>query len=158
MTVEQQEQSLKQKQQEKGKGIYEVTEGIHSSQTNAVYQRVFNCFLDHIKIHDLQVLLDFSPKVIKQMIIDYIIFLRDKRKITCGSIKVHLAAILYFFHINNDDFNLTIRSFRFHLPSDDSTNDDRPYTTEEIEQIIQKGCDTRSKVVILLLCSSGISN
>ena len=55
-------------------------------------------------------LLDFSPKVIKQMIIDYVIHLRDERGIKCGSIKVHLAAILYFFHINNDDFNLTIRT------------------------------------------------
>jgi hypothetical protein len=80
MSVEQEQEQEHQdqpyKQQGNGNGIYEITEGIHSPQTKAVYQRVFNCFLDHIKIHDLQVLIDFSPKVIKQMIIDYIIFLR----------------------------------------------------------------------------------
>ena len=52
MSVEQ-EHSHKQKEQEKGDGIYEVTEGIHSPETKVVYQRVFNQFLDHIKIHDL---------------------------------------------------------------------------------------------------------
>jgi hypothetical protein len=48
--------------------IYPVTEGIQSTHTADVYKRYFNHFLDYIKIHDLQVLLDFSPKVIKQML------------------------------------------------------------------------------------------
>jgi hypothetical protein len=57
--------------------IYPVTEGIQSAQTADVYERYFNHFLDHIKIHDLQALLNFSLKVIKQMLIDYILYLRD---------------------------------------------------------------------------------
>jgi hypothetical protein len=69
--------------------IYEVTEGL-SPQTSVVYRRAFNRFLDHIKIHDLQVLLDFSPKVIKQMMADYILYLRDEKQNRCGSIKVLL--------------------------------------------------------------------
>src|SRR5919106_2059563 len=138
--------------------IYPVTEGIGSNQTKIVYERAFNHFLDYIKIHDLQVLLDFSPKVIKQMIVDYVIWLRDEKpgtKLSRSSIKVHLSAILHFFQINNDDFNLTIRHFRIHLPSDDTIQDDRPYSRDEIAQII-KDCDPRSKAVILLLCSTGM--
>jgi integrase len=75
---------------------------------------------------------------------------------------VHLSrvnsAILYFFQINNDEFTLTIKNFKIHLPSDDSVNNDRPYTREEIEQVLQKGCssDLRSKVIIYLLCGSGL--
>jgi hypothetical protein len=38
--------------------IYDVTEGVRSKKTAAVYRRVFKRFLDHIKNHDLQVLLD----------------------------------------------------------------------------------------------------
>ena len=110
--------------------IYEVTKGIQSNQTKTVYQQIFKHFQDYVKIYDLQVLLDFSPKVIKQMVIDYILWLRDEKpgkKLSRTSIKVHLAAILHFFQINNDDFNLTIKNFRIHLPSDDSVvNDDRP--------------------------------
>jgi hypothetical protein len=142
--------------------IYPVTEGVNSSKSKVVYQRAFNHFLDYVRIHDLQVLLDFSPKVIKQMIVDYILFLRDEKpgkKLSKSSIKVYLAAILHFFQINNDDFNLTIRNFRIHLPSDDSSpfNEDRPYTREEIEQVLKNGCsDLRCRVVIRLLCSSGL--
>ena len=138
--------------------IYPITEGIRSIKTVIVYERCFNHFLDRIKIHDLQILLDFSPKVIKQILVDYVLYLRDEKpgkKLSRASIKVHLAAILHFFQINNDDFNLTIHNFRIHLPSDDFTKDDRPYTTEEIGQVIQD-CDVRSKVVVLLLCSSGM--
>ena len=114
--------------------------------------------MDRIKIHDLQILLDFSPKVIKQMLVDYVLYLRDEKpgkKLSRASIKVHLSAILHFFQINNDDFNLTIHNFRIHLPYDDFTKDDRPYTTEEIGQVLQD-CDVRTKVVVLLLCSSGM--
>lgn len=138
--------------------IYPIKEGIRSAKTVVVYERCFNQFLNHIKIYDLQVLLDFSPKVIKQMLVDYVLWLRDGKpgkKLSRASIKVHLAAILHFFQINNDDFNLTIRNFRIHLPSDDFTKDDRPYTTEEIQQVIRE-CDLRSKVVIHLLCSTGM--
>ena len=80
--------------------IYKITEGIQSNQTKIIYQRVFNHFQDYVKIHDLQVLVDFSPKVIKQMVIDYILWLRDEKpgnKLSRTSIKVHLAAILHFF-------------------------------------------------------------
>jgi integrase len=146
--------------QEQSPRIYPVTEGVESNQTKIVYQRLFNHFLDYVKIHDLQVLLDFSPKVIKQMIVDYVLWLRDEKpgkKLSRTSIKVHLAAILHFFQINNDDFNLTIKNFRIHLPSvDDSIYDnDRPYTVEEIAQVL-KDCDPRGKAVILLLCSTGM--
>jgi site-specific recombinase XerC len=139
-----------------GGRIYEVTAGIQSKYTQVIYARNFKRFLDHIKIHDLQVLLDFSPKVIKQMIIDYILYLREKG-IKRGSIKTQVAAILHFFQINNDDFNLKMNNFRLHLPPDESINEDRPYTTQEIAQVIVQGCpDLRTKVAVLLLCSSGI--
>ena len=57
--------------------IYPITEGIPSPYTQKAYQRSLERFLDFVKIHDLQVLLDFSPKAIKQMIVDYILYLRQ---------------------------------------------------------------------------------
>jgi hypothetical protein len=56
-------------EQQEGR-IYPITEGV-SPKTGVVYQRYFNRFLKHIQITDLQVLLDFNQKVIKEMIIDY---------------------------------------------------------------------------------------
>ena len=85
------------------------------------------------------------------MIIDFIVYLREKEYVQF----YQSVSVLRFFQINNDDFNLMIKSFRIHLPADDSVNGDRPYSVEEIEQILQN-CDLRSKVVFLLLVSTGM--
>lgn len=139
-----------------GGRIYQVTDGIQSKYSQVIYAGNFKRFLDHIKIQDLQVLLDFSPKVIKQVIIDYILYLREWG-IKLGSIKTQVAAIIHFFQINIDDFNLKMNNFRLHLPPGESINEDRPYTTQEIIQVLAQGSpDLRTKVAVLLLCSSGI--
>ena len=65
---------------------------------------------------------------------------------------------MHFFQNNNDDFHLTVRNFQRDLPPDESTSaygDDRHYTTNEIAQAIAAS-DLRTKVAILLLCSSGM--
>ncbi len=149
--------------QNQQKRIFDVTEGIRAKKTVVTYKRIFKNFLKHIKINDLEVLLDYSrtrPKIIKEMLIDYILYLRDEKpgkKLARSSIKVHIAAVLHFFQINNDDFNLTMRHFRMHLPSDefDYRNDDRAYSHKEISQIL-KVSDVRVRMMILLLCSSGM--
>jgi integrase len=135
--------------------IYPVTEGIQSKHTRLTYQQNFDRFLNKISIRDQQVLLDFSSKVIKQMIIDYIHYLSEEKGIRRNSIKTQIAPIIHFFKINNDDFNLRMDNFKLHLPPDESVNEDRPYTTEEIARVIGEA-DLRSKVAILLLCSSGM--
>jgi hypothetical protein len=59
---EQQQKQAQQQPQKYEQRIYPVTEGINSPYSQDVYQRAFNRFLSHIKIHDKQVLLDFSRK------------------------------------------------------------------------------------------------
>jgi hypothetical protein len=66
---QQQPQTRHEEQQEQPRRIYGVTYGIKSKKTAVVYQRCFKRFLQHIKIHDLEVLLDLNQKVIKEMII-----------------------------------------------------------------------------------------
>ena len=75
-----------------------------------------------------------------------------------AELEANSTPILHFFQINNDEFHLTIRNFQRDLPPDESTStygDDRPYTTNEIAQVIQVS-DLRTRVAILLLCSSGM--
>lgn len=137
--------------------IYPVTEGIQSYHTLIAYRRNFKHFIDYIKIHDLQVLLEYNPKIIESFIIDYIKHLRDSEELKRMSIEVHLAAILHFFDMN--DFPISIASrkkFKRFLPPDESTQEDRPYTIEEIQQILDKCYDERSKVIIMLMVSTGM--
>ncbi|MFY9966573.1 MAG: hypothetical protein WAU25_08790 [Nitrososphaeraceae archaeon] len=78
------ELELEQQQEEQGqapqrqKRIFPVTEGTQSKKTEVVYRRIFSNFLNHIKIHDLEVLVDYSktrPQIIKEMLVDYFLYL-----------------------------------------------------------------------------------
>jgi hypothetical protein len=68
--------------------IYPVTEGDQSIYSKKYYKNSFNRFLRHIKIQDLQVLLDLGPKVLEQMMIKYVIYLRDTKEKQIGTRKL----------------------------------------------------------------------
>ena len=61
----------------------------------------------------------------------------------------------YFFEIN--DINLNTRNIKRFFPQDESDrySADRPYSMDEIIQILDK-CDIRSRVIILLMASTGM--
>ena len=71
---------------------YEVTTGSLSEKTKYCYTHHINEFLAYFKITDITPLHEFTPKVIKQMVKDYVIHLRDVRKSARSSINVAVAA------------------------------------------------------------------
>ena len=134
--------------------IYLVTDGLKSKYTKRDYRLAFNQFLrDGAKTEDLQVLLDYKPKVIEQMIIGYIESLRDKGKAR-NTIALHVAAILHFFVVMNDVPLNKRKITRFILP-DESTRRDRAYRVEDIGVILES-CDERTRVMVLLMASTGM--
>ena len=70
-----------QQQPFQGDRIYQVTDGLKSNYTKRDYGYAFKQFLrDGAKTQDLQVLLDYKPKVIEQMVIGYVEMIRDYSK------------------------------------------------------------------------------
>jgi site-specific recombinase XerD len=53
------------------------------------------------KVDGCDVLLSEDPKTIQESIIDYIIFLREERKIASTSISTNVAAIRKFYDCND---------------------------------------------------------
>jgi integrase len=151
-------------QQQSESRIYLVTEGNKSPHTAEAYRLAFNRFLKvtinidskYDDLNALRVLLDYKPSVIESKIIDHIIHLRDGQKLSYWSLQVHCAAIFHFF-VKMNDVNLNTRKIKRFLPQDESDHysNDRPYSPNEISQIMSK-CDIRSKVVILLMVSTGV--
>jgi integrase len=135
--------------------IYPLTEGVQSEYTKQTYEDSFNRFLRHIKVHDLQVLIDLGPKVLEQMIIKYVIHVRDIKKpsLSRGSIQAECGAIYHFCEMN--DIILNKKKISRFFPPDESAHDDRLYTDEE-KQLILSECNRREKVIILLMVSAGI--
>lgn len=140
---------------EEERRIYLVTDGLKSEATKETYNQAFSDFIKTtVKHNDLRALLDTKPNVIEGKVIKHIEYLRDVRKLTCGSIQVYTSGILHFFEMN--DVSLNIKKLKRFFPAEKYDNyKDRPYSPREIQQILDKS-DVRSRVVILLMVSTGM--
>ncbi len=98
-------------------------------------------------------MVDTKPSVIESKIISHIEYLKA-RKLKHWSILVYMSAILHFFEMNDVMLN-TLKIKRFLPPDEGHYNQDRPYSITEIQQILDK-CDIRSRVIILLMASTGM--
>lgn len=90
---------------------------------------------------------------------DYVLHLRDIRKISRSSIKNHCAALSrFFYNIRDDEARLNWAKIKDEFPPDEHIHRDRPYTVEEIQQMLSKGCAgrLRERAIIHLLTSTGM--
>jgi integrase len=135
--------------------IYQVTDGLKSPDTVRTYRHAFKHFIEiTVKNDDLQALIVTKPSVIESKIISHIEYLKEVKKLKYWSIQVYCAAILHFFEMN--DVSLNTKKIKRFLPADEGHyNQDRPYSINEIQQISDK-CDVRSRVIILLMVSTGM--
>ena len=134
-----------------------MTTGSLSDRTKLAYTYHINEFLAYYRITDLQPLKEYSPKVLKQMVKDYILYLRDDRKLSGSSISLHVAAIAHFFYIErDDDYKIDWKKVRLEIPPNENIRRDRAYTIEEIQKMLSVCSRTRERVVIHLLESTGM--
>lgn len=138
--------------------VFPVTSPSLSPYTREHYEKNINHFLAYFQIKDVEPLKEYSLQHCKQMIIDYVIHLREKEKLSRSSIKLHLAAIRHlFFMIREDEFPIKWTKINIELPPYEYSYRDRGYSVEEIQKMLELGCQgrLREKVVILLLASAG---
>lgn len=135
--------------------IFQVDVGHNSKQTAIKYRNNFDHFLNYIKIHDLDILLDLGKEAIQELVIEYVLSMRDnvEKRYSRSTVNTNVSAILYFFE--NNDIELNRRKVTRYYPSDESTKDDRSYTVKEIQRILSV-CDLREKAMILLMTSTGV--
>jgi hypothetical protein len=121
-----------------------------------------------------------DKKTIENDIKSFLVYLREKRKITYVSAGQYLNAVKKFYYVNSD-YDLKWSLIKMYLGNDDTddydssyttiqgnpSNDDgekngidveadRPYTRAEIQKMLTTATDPRVKIVILLMSSSGI--
>jgi len=134
--------------------VYPVTEGINSPQTKKKYDYYLKCFLKHFAIESQEALLDLKdPRLIEGMVIRYIKYLAEERHLVYSSIYNRIAAVLHFFEMN--DVLLNKRKIHKFIPPNESSHEDRPYTIEEIQRILDHS-NERNRVIFLLMTSTGM--
>jgi site-specific recombinase XerD len=118
------ERSLQPQQQQNEKEQYyhyQVTTGSLSKETKQTYTGMINWFLTYYRIKDIAPMHEYSPKVIKQMVRDYVVNLRDVKKLSRSSIRLHLCAIAHFFYmVRDDDYKIDWTKVKKELPPDEN--------------------------------------
>jgi integrase len=133
--------------------VYNVEDGLSSIRTKERYRDAFRLFLKYCQLEDATPLLEENPRRLEDRIIGYIRYLDQVKHLARGTINIAICAIFHFFEMN--DVLLNRRKINKFMPANRQTHDDRAYTHEEISQILLK-CDERSRVMILLMASTGL--
>ena len=93
----------------------------------------------------------------ENLVRDYILDMR-KRNLSLSTINCSCAALKHFFDINDFDLRWSKKLVKFKGNRRDNVkrNEIRGYTIDEIGRIYHSAQDQRTKVMILLMCSTGI--
>jgi integrase len=142
---------------EKKQKIYHITAANLAPDTKDAYERCFNSFLNFYKITNLDVLNDYGRDVIQQMVIKYIIHLREVDRRLHTSIKLHCSAIYDYFDMH--EIHLNRRIIRREVPPEEHAvgqSGGRAYSHEEIQKLLSACPEKRDRVIVLLMASTGM--
>lgn len=129
---------------------------IKSPQTKQTYTLFLQNFQSYLKAPICDMLLqEYSIKEMEMNIIEYVMYLRNQRKVSPSTIKVHVAALKPFFEMN-DFVGINWKKISKYMGEFYTVAEDRPYTREEIGQLVNAAHSVRDKSIILLLSSSGL--
>jgi heme oxygenase len=92
--------------------------------------------LDVTAVDNYEKLLQKDPKLIASDIIDFIIYLKDHKKLAPASVGSDIAALRHFYDFNDIDLRWKkINSFKGEYYN---VTEDRPYTREEIKLLADR--------------------
>jgi site-specific recombinase XerD len=127
---------------------------IYSNETKRLYTKNLKFFLKFCNFEKFDDLLELTDSEKYDAICDFLIFLREDRKIASTSVKPYYSAIKKFFKVNNVLLQWDELS-RFRGKNEGKIIDDRLYTKQEILQLLDHA-DLREKVIIQILLSTGM--
>jgi integrase len=130
---------------------------------------ILKYYMNFLNVNTIRELVEGKPqKIIESDIRAYLVYLRNEKKISHNSAVLYLTVIKKFYTVNTD-YPFKWNLINMYLGNDDTdtaddeNNDDeyesqqdRPYTMEEVKTMFNAAQDIRVKIVISLLSSSGL--
>lgn len=135
-----------------GKAYKEFVSGIRSVETREIYVMHLRKFLSWLKLDSPDDLLKQDSKLIQEQLRDNLLELKAQG-LSYSSRKSRYSAMKKFLESN--EITLNWKKIAASLGEELRVAEDRPYTTDEIQTLVDKA-DLRLKVVILLMASSGV--
>jgi len=127
-------------------------EAIKTEATRKAYHYQLEQFLKWTKIKNFDSLLQADDKSIQILLEDYAMHL--KKKVSPNSVPIYFAPIELFFVMN--DKMLNYKKIRKLFPGKVQKGNQRGYTREEIQKILDNTRSLRNKAIVLLMASSGL--
>jgi integrase len=130
---------------------------------------ILKYYMNFLGITTLRELVEKPQKIIESDIKAYLVFLRNKKKVSYNTTVLYLSFIKKFYIVNTD-YQIKWNLINMYLGNDDTDNyddeaqegeeeqEDRPYTKEEIQKMFNAAQETRVKLIISLMSSSGLRN
>ena len=132
------------------RNFIETFPSVHSKR---VYKNNLKLYMQYRGATEYEQLLEGDPRLLQSQVIEYILHLRNQNTLTGRSINTRLSAIQKFYETN--DVELKWKKIKTYIGSRRKKMKDRAYTHEEIAKMIEKA-DQRERLVVLLMCSSGM--
>jgi site-specific recombinase XerD len=129
---------------------------IVSTETRKAYIRWLGYFMNFINIKTFDELLSLDTKSIESHIRDFIIYLRDEKKLADGTINGYVSSVIHFYDCQlHSDINVRWKKIKVFQRRRTKTVDDVPYTRDQISKMLEIS-PLREKVIILLMASVGV--
>jgi integrase len=141
-----------EEQEQKGLEIELFFNSIKSKDTKGKYSSYLKKYMEINEIDTASLLSEKDPRIIVRQIIDFINKMKNEGK-NWGAIHNYVSCILAFYKINGIVLN-TAKITKF-MPEQRKVKKDRGYTHEEISKMLEI-CDERTRVIVLLLASTGM--
>lgn len=150
----QQEEQQKQQKQRHYSCFDRFINLIHSKDTKKSYTKYLNQFMRFCQFEKYEQLLEIEDSQKFELISDFLIYLKQERKVSSSSINITFSAIKRFYKSNRVTLDWDHLTF-FKGKNTGKVVEDRIYTNKEIEQLMDHA-DLRMRVVILTLLSTGM--
>jgi len=147
-----QELEHKQDQKNENEGIELFLSSVKSQETKEKYSIYLKKYMELQGLTEKQLQQETDPRVIEKQIIKFVNKMKDKG-LSYTAIKNYTTAVFSFYKINDVMVN-THKISKF-MPENIKVKNDRGYTHEEIAKLLEFA-DLRSRVIVLLLASSGM--
>ena len=125
---------------------------IRSEHSRKMYKYYLDGFLGFSKIKDYDSLVSLDTDTIQMLLENYVIHLKD-RKLKAKSIKNYLSGIELFFDINKKTYYK--RVLQKLIPEGTKEGNDKPYTTKDIQMMLEVSNTKREKALVHFFASTG---
>lgn len=127
---------------------------IGSPATKKQYDYQLKLFQKHYRLRTVESMLTIDPKELQTMIEDYVYEIKQKG-LSKSYVNMAVCAIQGFTSMNDVVLNFP-KIKRLYRNQEQKKQQDRPYTTHEIQTILETTTSKRNKAIIHFLAASGV--